>query len=59
VKKQSYGHIALFCTWVFKWYARFRDGHKNLEEDKQSGQPTAIQTPDMIKTVCDLISTDC
>jgi hypothetical protein len=48
----------LSCTRVFGWYARFRDGHENLEDDERSGQPTAAQTPDMMETVRDLISTD-
>jgi uncharacterized protein YndB with AHSA1/START domain len=42
----------------FEWYAEFRDGHENLEDDERSGPSTAIQTPDMIETVWELISTD-
>jgi hypothetical protein len=56
--KQAYGDNALSCTLVFEWYARFRDGREDLEGDECSGQPAAVQTPDMIETVCELISTD-
>jgi hypothetical protein len=38
--------------------ARLRDGRENLEDDKHSGQSTAIQTSDMIKKVWESISTD-
>jgi hypothetical protein len=35
--KQAYGDSALSCTWVFEWYARFRDGHADLEDDERNG----------------------
>jgi hypothetical protein len=56
--KQAYGDNALSRTRVFEWFARFRDGCKNLEDDRHSGRPTAVRTPDMIKTIRELISTD-
>jgi hypothetical protein len=37
---------------------QFRDSHENLEDDNRSGWPTAVRTPDMIKTVHEMISTD-
>jgi hypothetical protein len=40
--KQAYGDNALSRTRIFKWYARFRDGRENLENDKRSGRPTAV-----------------
>jgi transposase len=56
--KQAYGDNALSRTWVLEWYARFRDGRENLEDDERSGRPTAVRTPDMMETVRKLISTD-
>jgi transposase len=55
--KQAYDNTLSHAR-VFEWYARFRDGCENLEDDERSGRPTAIRTPDMIETVCELISTD-
>jgi hypothetical protein len=57
--KQAYSDNAVSCTWVYECYSRFWDGFENLKDDKYGGQPTAVQTPDMIKTVQELISTDC
>jgi hypothetical protein len=34
--KQAYGDNAVPRTWVFEWYARFRDGRENLEDDECS-----------------------
>jgi hypothetical protein len=56
--KQPYGDNSLSGTRVFEWYARFRDGRGNLEEDERSGRPTAVRTPDMIETVREFILTD-
>jgi hypothetical protein len=56
--KQAYYDNAVSCTWVSECYSRFWDGCENLEADKRGGQPTAIQTPDMIKTVQEFISTE-
>jgi hypothetical protein len=56
--KQVSGDNALPRTRVFEWYARFRDGRENIENDESSGRPTAVRTPDMIETVRELISTD-
>jgi hypothetical protein len=56
--KQAYGNNALYRTPVFEWYARFRDGRVNLEDDESSGRPTAVRTPVIIQTVRELISTD-
>lgn len=55
--KQAYADNILPHTWVFEWYARFRN-HENLKDYECSGCPTAIQTPDMIELVWELISTD-
>jgi hypothetical protein len=56
--KQVYGDNAPSRTRVFEWYARFRDGRENLEEDKSSGRSIAVLTPDMMETVLESISTD-
>jgi hypothetical protein len=56
--KQAYGDNPLSRTRVFEWYARFRDGHENLEDDERSGRPTADRIPDIIEIVRELIPTD-
>jgi hypothetical protein len=56
--KQAYGDNFLSHTRDFEWYARFRDGRENLEDDERSGRPTAVPTPVMIETVRELISAD-
>jgi hypothetical protein len=33
--KQAYGDIALCSTRAFIFYARFRDGRENLEDDER------------------------
>lgn len=54
--KQAYGENAVSHTWVFELYTRFGNGRESFEDDKHSGRPTAIQTPDVIETVQELIS---
>jgi hypothetical protein len=56
--KQAYGENAVSHTWVFEWYARFWDGRENLKDDKRSGLPATIRTPDVIETVWELSSSD-
>jgi hypothetical protein len=34
--KQAYGNNLVSCTRVCEWYARFRDGCENLEDDELS-----------------------
>jgi hypothetical protein len=53
--KQVYGDNALSRTRVFEWYARYREGRENLEDDESSGRPVAARTPDMIETFRELI----
>jgi hypothetical protein len=56
--KQVYGDNALARTRVFEWYARFRDGRENVEDNERSGRPAAVRTPGMVERVRQLISTD-
>jgi transposase len=55
---QAYGGNAVSRTRVFEWYARFRDGRENLEDDERSGRARAVRKPDIIERVRELISTD-
>jgi hypothetical protein len=55
--KQANGDDALLRTRVSEWYASFRDGRENVE-DERSGRPTAVRTFDMIETFRELLSTD-
>jgi hypothetical protein len=31
--KQAYGDSAFSHSWIFEWYARFRDGREDLEDE--------------------------
>jgi hypothetical protein len=53
---QAYGDNALSRSRVFEWYTRFWDGCENLEDDERIGQPTAVETSDIIETVRELKS---
>jgi hypothetical protein len=55
---QAYGDNTFSPTPGFEWYARFRDGRENIEDDESSVRPTAVRTPDMIETVREMISND-
>jgi hypothetical protein len=54
----TYSENALPRTRVCAWYARFRDGCENLDDDESNGRSTAVRTPDMIETVQELTSTN-
>jgi hypothetical protein len=55
--KQAYCDRAVSCTRDCEWYARFRDGCDNLEDDELSEQPRAVRRPGMIKKFLELIWT--
>lgn len=56
--KRACADNALSRSRVSEWYARFRDGRGKLEDDERSGRLTAVQTPNMMEIVQELIETD-
>ncbi|KAG5317859.1 SETMR methyltransferase, partial [Pseudoatta argentina] len=46
-------------TAVFEWYKRFLEGRETLEDDKRSGRPILVRTPEMIEKVRDFVANDC
>jgi hypothetical protein len=40
---------------VFRWYSRFRDGRKLVEDDDRDGRPKSTRTAVNIANVADLV----
>ncbi|KAG5334867.1 MOS1T transposase, partial [Acromyrmex charruanus] len=55
---QVYGSQCLGRTAVFEWHKRFLEGRETLEDDKKSGRPILIRTPEMIEKVRDFVAND-
>ncbi|KAG5347344.1 SETMR methyltransferase, partial [Acromyrmex charruanus] len=55
--QQIYG-ICLGRTAVFEWHKRFLEGRQTLEDDKKSGRPILVRTPEMIEKVRDFVAND-
>ncbi|KAG5321990.1 SETMR methyltransferase, partial [Acromyrmex heyeri] len=49
--QQVYGSQCLDRTAVFEWHKRFLKGRETLEDDKKSGRPILVRTPEMIEKV--------
>ncbi|EGI66941.1 FLJ37770-like protein [Acromyrmex echinatior] len=45
-------------TAIFEWHKRFLEGRETLEDDKKSGRPILVRTPEMIEKVCDFVAKD-
>ncbi|EGI68410.1 FLJ37770-like protein [Acromyrmex echinatior] len=56
--QQVYGSQCLCRTVVFEWHKRFLEGRETLEDDKKSGRPILVRTPEMIKKVRDFVAND-
>ncbi|KAG5338744.1 SETMR methyltransferase, partial [Acromyrmex charruanus] len=56
--QQVYGSQCLGRTAVFEWHKRFLEGRETLEEDKKSGRPILVRTPEMIEKVRDFVAND-
>ncbi|KAG5316806.1 SETMR methyltransferase, partial [Acromyrmex insinuator] len=53
--QQVYGSQCLGRTAVFEWHKRFLEGRETLQDDKKSGRPILVRTPEMIEKVRDFI----
>ena len=56
--QKANGSEALNRSKVFRWYSRFRDGRKLVEDDERGGHPKSTQTGVNIVAVADLIKND-
>ncbi|EGI63180.1 Mariner Mos1 transposase [Acromyrmex echinatior] len=56
--QQVYGSQCLDCIAVFEWHKRFLEGRETLEDDKKSGRPISVRTPEMIEKVRDFVAND-
>ncbi|KAG5337044.1 SETMR methyltransferase, partial [Acromyrmex charruanus] len=56
--QQVYGSQCLGRTIVFEWHKRFLEGRETLEDDKKSGRPISVRTPEMIEKVHDFVAND-
>ncbi|KAG5316692.1 SETMR methyltransferase, partial [Acromyrmex insinuator] len=56
--QQVYGSQCLSRTAVFEWHKRFLQGRETLEDDKKSGRPILVRTPEMIEKVRDFVAND-
>ncbi|KAG5336738.1 SETMR methyltransferase, partial [Acromyrmex heyeri] len=56
--QQVYGSQCLDRTAVFEWHKSFLEGRETLEDDKKSGRPILVRTPEMIEKVRDFVAND-
>ncbi|KAG5325412.1 GVQW3 protein, partial [Acromyrmex heyeri] len=56
--QQVYSSQCLGRTAVFEWHKRFLEGRESLEDDKKSGRPILVRTPEMIEKVRDFVAND-
>ena len=45
---KAYGSAAMCRVNVYWWYARFRDGREDVNDDARSGRPSTARTPENV-----------
>ncbi|KAG5315470.1 SETMR methyltransferase, partial [Acromyrmex insinuator] len=48
--QQVYGSQCLGRTAVFEWHKRFLEGRETLEDNKKSGRPILVRTPELLQS---------
>ena len=43
---------------VYKWAKLFKEGQNSVEDEDRPGRPTEVRSPEVIKSVNDLIQSD-
>jgi len=56
--QKAYGNEAVNRSNVFRWYSRFRDGRKLVEDDERGGRSKSTRTEVNIAAVADLVKND-
>jgi transposase len=57
--QQAYGEDALKRNTVFKWVQCYREGQKDLTDNKRSGHPSTLRSNENIDRVHSLVLSDC
>jgi len=55
---KAYGSAAMCCANVYRWYARFRDGREDVNDNARSGRPLTARTPENVESVRHLLTED-
>ena len=55
---KAYGSTAMSCAIVYRWYARFREGRKDVKDDATSGRPSTATTDENMESVHRLLTED-
>lgn len=56
--QEAYGDNCLSRTQVFDWHKRFLEGRESLEDDKHTGRPISVRTPEMIEKIREFVAND-
>ena len=55
---KDYGSATMSRANVYRWYARFRDGREDVNDDARSGSPLTARTPENVESVRHLLTED-
>ena len=55
---KAYGSAVICRANVYRWYARFRDGREDVNDDARSGRPSTARTPENVESVRHLLTED-
>ena len=54
----AYVSSAMSRAIVYWWYACFRDGREDVNDDARSGRPSTARTDENVESVCHLLTED-
>ena len=57
--QEVYGDETMSCSRVFEWHKRFKEGHKDVEDDSRSGKPSTSRTANNVECVKQMVRGDC
>jgi hypothetical protein len=58
LEQKAYGNEAVNRSNIFRWYSRFRDGGKLVEDDERIGRQKSTRTEVNVTAVADLVKND-
>jgi len=56
---KAYGSAEMSRAIVYRWYAPFRDGRKDVKDDVRDGSPSTARTDENVESVRRLLTEDC